>query len=173
MQNFLAAARLEIVRFLFPVKIAHALAFLSLAPAAALAAASAAESPTRPNILFIAVDDLRPSLGCYGDSLVKSPQIDRLAASGLIFRRAYCQQAVCSPSRNSLLTGLRPDTIKIYDLPTHFRTKVPDAITLPEYFKSHGYTTERYGKIFHMTHGNYDDVRSWTRTPLREFSNLR
>jgi iduronate 2-sulfatase len=145
------------------VKIAHALAFLSLASAAALAAASAAESPARPNILFIAVDDLRPSLGCYGDSLVKSPQIDRLAASGLIFRRAYCQQAICSPSRNSLLTGLRPDTIKIYDLPTHFRTKVPDAITLPEYFKSHGYTTERYGKIFHMTHGNYDDVRSWTR----------
>ena len=83
---------------------------------------SAAE---RPNVLFIAVDDLRPALGCYGDPHAKTPNIDRLAARGTVFNRAYCQQAVCSPSRSSLLTGRRPDTTKVYDLVTHFRDTSP------------------------------------------------
>src|SRR5512145_2068963 len=75
----------------------------------------------RPNILFVCVDDLKPVLGCYGDRLVKSPNIDRLASRGVLFERAFCNQAVCAPSRNSLMTGRRPTTVGIYDLGTFFR----------------------------------------------------
>ena len=117
-------------------------------------------APARPNVLFIAIDDLRPELSCYGDTLVKSPNIDRLAASGLLFERAYCQQAVCSPSRTSLLTGLRPDSTHVYDLTTHFRTTVPDVVTLPQHFKNNGYVTAWWGKLFHA---NLLDPISWTR----------
>ncbi len=113
----------------------------------------------KPNILFIAVDDLRPELGCYGVPLIQSPNIDQLAKRGLVFDRAYCQQAVCSPSRTSLLTGTRPDTTKVYDLTTHFRKALPDVVTLPQLFKNHGYFTEAMGKIYH--HG-LDDVASWS-----------
>ena len=123
------------------------------------------QSPTeqkKPNILFIAVDDLRPELGCYGAEHIQTPNFDRLAATGMIFERAYCQQAVCAPSRNSLLTGLRPDAMGIYDLYTFFRKKVPDVLTLPQFFKSHGYHTERMGKIYHTGHGNQDDSLSWS-----------
>ena len=111
------------------------------------------------NVLFIAVDDLRPELGCYGVRDIKSPNIDALAARGTLFDRAYCQQAVCSPSRTSLLTGLRPDTTRIYDLETHFRLTIPNAVTLPEYFKQHGYHTQGLSKIFH---GGLDDPQSWS-----------
>ncbi len=116
----------------------------------------------RPNILFICVDDLKPLLGCYGDQAVKSPNIDRLAARGIRFDRAYCNQAVCAPSRNSLLTGLRPQSIGIYDLGTNFRQAVPDAVTLPQYFMDHGYRTEGLGKVYHRGHGNHDDAASWS-----------
>lgn len=122
------------------------------------ATVSAAQAP-RMNVLFIAVDDLRPQLGCYGDPVVKSPCIDRLARSGLVFNRAYCQQAVCSPSRTSLLTGLRPDTTRIYDLNTHFRKTVPNAVTLPEHFRKNGYHTQSLGKIYHA---DLDDPQSWS-----------
>src|SRR5688500_15920736 len=91
----------------------------------------------RPNVLLICVDDLKPVLGCYGDDLAQTPNIDRLGARGLRFDMAYCNQAVCAPSRNALLTGLRPTTIGIYDLGTNFRKAVPDAVTLPQYFKQH------------------------------------
>ena len=84
-----------------------------------LAAADSA-SPSKPNILFIAVDDLRPELGCYGKDYIKSPNIDRIAQAGMVFNRAYCQQAVCSPTRSSLMTGMRPDTTRVWDLVTHF-----------------------------------------------------
>lgn len=116
--------------------------------------------PVKPlNVLFIAVDDLRPQLGCYGNTQVKSPNIDQLAASGLLFERAYCQQAVCSPSRTSLLTGLRPDSTHVYDLVTHFRTTVPDVVTLPQHFKNNGYQTAWWGKLFHAA---LVDPISWT-----------
>jgi iduronate 2-sulfatase len=115
----------------------------------------------RPNVLFICVDDLKPMLGCYGDPSIKSPNIDRLAGRGIRFDRAYCNQAVCAPSRNSLLTGLRPPSIGIYDLGTNFRLAVPDAVTLPQYFHAHGYHSEGLGKIYHSGHGNHDDTASW------------
>ncbi|MDP7378507.1 MAG: sulfatase-like hydrolase/transferase, partial [Pirellulaceae bacterium] len=103
----------------------------------------------RPNILLICVDDLRPALGCYGDAIAITPSLDKLAEKSTLFSRAYCQQAVCSPSRLSLLTGLRPDTIRVWDLKTHFRAAVPDTVTLPQHFKNNGYHTESIGKIYH------------------------
>jgi len=118
--------------------------------------------PKKMNVLFIAVDDLRTELGCYGVDQIKSPNIDRLAKEGTVFNRAYCQQAVCSPSRTSLLTGLRPDSTKIYDLVTHFRSTIPDVVTLPQYFKNQGYYTKGFGKIYH---GVLDDPLSWSDEP--------
>ncbi len=112
-----------------------------------------------PNILFIPVDDLRPDLGAYGDTVAITPNIDRLAGNGLVFTRTYCQQAVCNPSRASLLTGLRPDSIRVWDLRTNFRERVPDVVTLPQFFKEHGYETVGIGKIFHNT---IPDTLSWT-----------
>lgn len=122
-------------------------------------AARAVGLPAKPNILFIAIDDLRPELGCYGVPVIQSPNIDRLAKNGLVFDRAYCQQAVCSPSRSSLLTGTRPDTTKVYDLTTHFRKALPNVVTLPEYFKDNGYFVQGMGKIFHL---GLDDPQSWS-----------
>lgn len=119
----------------------------------------AAAENGRCNVLFIVVDDLRPELGCYGTPVIQSPHIDALARTGTVFRRAYCQQAVCGPSRTSFLTGLRPDTTQIYDLRTHFRLHCPDAVTLPQYFKEHGYHTQSLGKVFHDL---LDDPRSWS-----------
>ena len=116
----------------------------------------------KPNVLLICVDDLKPILGCYGDKLVKSPNIDRLAARSVQFNRAFCNQAVCSPSRNSLLTGLRPQTLGIYDLGTNFRRARPDAVTLPQLFTQNGYRVEGMGKIFHVGHGNTNDPASWS-----------
>ncbi len=101
------------------------------------------------NVLFIAVDDLRPELGCYGRTYVKSPNIDRLAERGTVFLRAYCQQAICGPTRASLLSGLRPDTTRVWGNRESFRKAVPDAVTLPQHFKNHGYHTQGMGKIFH------------------------
>lgn len=118
-----------------------------------------ASSRAGPNILFIAVDDLRPELGCYGKDYIRSPNIDRLARAGMVFNRAYCQQAVCSPSRSSLMTGTRPDTTKVWDLVTHFRTALPDVVTLGQHFKQHGYFVQGMGKIYH---GGYDDPPTWS-----------
>jgi arylsulfatase A-like enzyme len=132
--------------------------FLS-ASAVAAAARLAAASKARLNVLFIAVDDMRPDLGCYGNSYVRTPNLDKLAARGMTFTRAYCQQAVCSPSRTSLLTGRRPDTTRVYELRTHFRKNLPDVATLPEHFKNNGYVTTGLGKLFH---GGLDDPRSWS-----------
>lgn len=131
-------------------------AFLSLFISVSLNAAA------KPNVLLICVDDLKPLLGCYGASTAKSPNIDRLAARGVLFENAYCNQAVCSPSRNTLLTGLRPQTLGIYDLGTNFRKAVPDAVTLPQHFKMHGYRAEGVGKIFHVGHGNVNDEATWS-----------
>lgn len=116
-------------------------------------------SVERPNVLFIAVDDLRPELGCYGSTIAHSPHIDRLAASGVTFTRAYCQQAVCNPSRASLMTGLRPDTLGVRDLKTGFRDQCPDAVTLTQQLMQHGYHAVGIGKIFH---NNIQDPPSWS-----------
>ena len=116
----------------------------------------------KPNVLLICVDDLKPLLGCYGDKVVKSPNIDRLAARGVLFEKAFCNQAVCSPSRNALLTGLRPQSLGIYELSTNFRKAAANAVTLPQHFKANGYRAEGLGKIFHAGHGNVNDEASWS-----------
>ena len=121
------------------------------------------------NVLFISIDDLRPALGCYGDKTALTPNIDQLAKRSILFNRAYCQQAVCCPSRLSLLTGLRPDTIKVWDLATHFREAKPQAITLPQHFKNHGYHTRSIGKIFHGGGKPSKDPPSWSAAPLHDF----
>lgn len=113
----------------------------------------------KPNVLFIAIDDLKPILGCYGDKYVVSPNLDKFAENGMIFTHNYCQQAVCSPSRTSLLTGLRPDSTKIYDLETHFRKTVPNVTTLPQIFKNNGYHSIGISKIYH---GGLNDELSWS-----------
>jgi iduronate 2-sulfatase len=100
------------------------------------------------NVLFIAVDDLKPILGCYGDKLVKTPNIDRLAVRGSVFVQNYCQQAVCGPTRASLMTGLRPDKTKVWDLKTQMREANPNVVSLPQYMQTQGYTTQGIGKIY-------------------------
>jgi iduronate 2-sulfatase len=139
-----------------------------------LLAATGLAAPVRPNVLFIVADDLGTQLGAYGHREVLTPNIDRLASKGIVFNRAYCQQAICNPSRASLLTGLRPDTTGVYDLQAHFRDRVPDAVTLPQQFKLHGYHSEGIGKIFHAAFGTtastadhsgahrLDDAPSWS-----------
>ncbi len=114
------------------------------------------------NVLMIAVDDLRPVLGCYGDAIAITPNIDRLAARGVTFNHAYCQLAVCSPSRLSLLTGRRPDSIHVWDLATHFRETIPDIVTLPQLFKQNGYHTQSLGKVFHGSGAPSKDPPSWS-----------
>lgn len=122
----------------------------------------------KPNILFIAVDDLRPTLGCYGDELAVTPNMDRLAAKGVQFNRAYCQVAVCNPSRASLMTGLRPDTLGVWTLPIHFREAKPDAVTLPQWLRKSGYTAVSHGKIYHNP---TPDPQSWSE-PIRDLPKL-
>tara|TARA_B100001964_G_scaffold50552_1_gene56963 strand:- start:96 stop:1832 length:1737 start_codon:yes stop_codon:yes gene_type:complete len=117
----------------------------------------------KPNILFIAVDDLRPSIGCYGDELAVTPNIDRLAKRGVRFGQAHCQVAVCNPSRASLMTGLRPDMLGVWTLPIHFREAKPKAVTLPQWLRRHGYTAVGHGKIYHNP---TPDPQSWSE-PIR------
>ena len=100
----------------------------------------------RLNVLMIAVDDMRPELGCYGSEQVKSPNIDRLASSGMIFERAYCQQAICGPSRASLLSGLRPDSVGIHGNHAHYRDVNPGVVTLPQFFKKEATSRRRAGR---------------------------
>lgn len=129
-----------------------------------LVVADAGRAAERPlNVLFIAADDLRNDLACYGHPQVKTPHLDRLAARGVIFDRAYCQQALCNPSRASLLTGRRPDTLGIWDLPTHFREVDAEIVTLPQHFKQQGYFTQNIGKIFHNWRQEIQgDPTSWS-----------
>lgn len=146
---FLSLARECTMRRLFPLIGCVFFAFVTVAA-------------DHPNVLLICVDDLKPTLGCYGDTQAITPNIDRLASRGVLFSSAYCNQAVCSPSRNSLMTGLRPQTLGIYDLATNFRLAAPEVVTLPQHFMNHGYEAQGLGKILHIGHGNSDDSKSWS-----------
>ncbi|MEO0476753.1 MAG: sulfatase-like hydrolase/transferase, partial [Planctomycetota bacterium] len=111
-----------------------------------------------PNVLLILVDDLKPTLGCYGDPLAKTEGIDRLAERGMRFDLAYCNQAVCAPSRFNLMLGSLSTSSGLYGLGDSLRGKHPNAVTLPQYFKKHGgHTTISIGKVFHVGHGNKGD----------------
>ena len=124
-----------------------------------------------PNVLFIMADDLRAELASY-DSPAVTPNLDRLAKMSVQFDRAYCQQAVCNPSRSSLLTGRRPDTLKIWNNGTHFRELNPDVMTLPLWFKEHEYATRCVGKIFHNWHTKvHGDPRSWSTPEFLHYAN--
>lgn len=145
----------------------------ALPPAAALAAvgllvctlsglaADASRPAAGPNVLFIAVDDLRTSLGCYGDPLAKSPNIDSFARSARFFHGAYAQQAVCGPARAAILTGRLPDNTRVWHNRHLFRNTIPDAVTLPQLFKSHGYQALSFGKIFSGDEREFDPP-SWS-----------
>ncbi|MBD0403872.1 sulfatase [Flammeovirga sp. EKP202] len=117
----------------------------------------------KPNILFIAIDDLRPELGSYDNSIAVTPHLDQLSAQGMQFNRAYCQQAICSPSRASAMTGARPETINVIENYTYFRDENPDIITLPQHFKENGYETMNCGKVYHAKYN--DPEKSWSKKP--------
>lgn len=134
-----------------------ALGMLALGMQAPRTAAQAADA--KVNVLFIAIDDLRPELGCYGNKVVQTPHIDSLAAAGVRFERAYCQFPLCNPSRTSMLTGRHPTTTGVLDNRSYFRTQHPDWVSLPQHFKASGYIAARTGKIFH---GGIDDTDAWT-----------
>lgn len=116
----------------------------------------------KPNVVLLIADDIRAELGCYG-SHARTPHLDHLAKRGVVFDGAYCQQAVCNPSRSSFLTGKRPDSLHLWNNGTHFREKNPNVLTLPEHFKANGYTTRCVGKIFHNWHTMVKgDRQSWS-----------
>lgn len=130
--------------------------------AAGLLSAGFASAAEKPNVLFIVADDLRADLGCYGSKAI-TPNLDKLARRAVRFNRAYCQQALCNPSRSSFLTGKRPDALHLWSNGTHFREKNPDVTTLPQWFKASGYEARCVGKLFHNWHTKEKgDRRSWS-----------
>ncbi|PAY19859.1 iduronate-2-sulfatase [Rhodopirellula sp. SM50] len=143
----------------FPLQLCCLLAF-------SLAAANV--SAERPNVLMILVDDLKPALGCYGDPIAKTPNLDALSARGMRFDAAYCNQAVCAPSRFTLMLGSHSTSTGLYGLGSELRHVMPDAVTLPQHFAAHGYRTESLGKIFHIGHGNHGDPESFSVEHFKE-----
>jgi len=130
------------------MKIIYRLFCLTSIALIAVSFSFAQEQKKKPNVLFIAIDDLKPILGCYGDKQIKTPNIDRLAKMGTVFLSNYCQQAVCGPTRASIMTGMRPDYTKIWDLKTKMRDKNPDIVSIPQYFVSKGYSSQGIGKVY-------------------------
>ncbi len=130
--------------------------------------AGGAALSAQPNVLLILVDDLKPTLGCYGDTTAKTPNIDRLAARGMRFDLAYCNQAVCAPSRFTLMLGSHSTSTGLYGLGSHLRKLVPDAVTMPQFFAKHGWRTESLGKVFHIGHGNEGDPESFSVPHLKD-----
>ncbi|MGI9240558.1 MAG: sulfatase-like hydrolase/transferase, partial [Verrucomicrobiales bacterium] len=133
-------------------------------------------SASRPNVLFISIDDLRTDLGCYGHPEILSPNIDGLALEGVRFKHAYCQQSVCNPSRASVLTGLRPDATQVHGNHSHYREAHPQIATLPQHFKRHGYFAQAFGKIYHgvfpegsskTVADTFGDPQSWSAPAYR------
>ena len=118
--------------------------------------ALAVEAARPPNVLLILVDDLKPLTAAYGDPLVQTPHLDRLAARGTRFNRAYCNQAVCGPSRYNLMLGSRSTSTGLYTFGPDFRDTLPDAVTLPQFFQHHGYHAESMGKVYHIGHQTYN-----------------
>ncbi|VGO21732.1 sulfatase [Pontiella sulfatireligans] len=131
--------------------------------------ACSCQSKQKPNILFLAVDDLRPELGCYGSPIAVTPNMDKLAADGLLFNRAFCQEAICGPSRASLMAGARPDTIRVTENFASFRPLNPDMVTLSQNFIANGYEAVYCGKIFHNKPES-DPEFSWSRDPVSKAS---
>jgi iduronate 2-sulfatase len=127
-----------------------------------------APEENRPNVLLIMVDDLKPTLGCYGDAFAKTPHIDALAARGMRFDLAYCNQAVCAPSRFTLMLGSHSTSTGLYGLGSNLRQVIPNAVTLPQHFARHGYRTESLGKVFHVGHGNEGDPESFSIPPYKD-----
>ena len=125
----------------------------------------------KPNVLFIAVDDLRPELGCYGSKIAVTPNLDALAKGGLLFNRAYCQQAICRPSRASLMTGMRPESTGLFHNYVSLRELQPDILTLPQHLIAHGYETAYVGKIFH--NGDTDEENSWSRERVKFIKGIK
>ncbi len=137
--------------------------FVSAATATAAAAAS-----VKPNVLMLLVDDLKPALGAYGDLTVPTPHMDGLCQRGIRFEKAYCNIAVCAPSRYNLMTGVRSTTLGIYGFGKDFRSVYPNAVTLPQHFMQHGYTAESLGKVYHFGHGTLLDDASWSEPHFKE-----
>jgi len=127
-----------------------------------LLSASKSGAEERPNVLLILVDDLKPALGCYGDTHAKTPNIDKLASRGIRFDLAYCNQSVCAPSRFTLMLGSHSTSTGLYGLGNHLRKSIPNAVTIPQHFAKHGYKTQSLGKIFHIGHGNLGDPESFS-----------
>ena len=130
--------------------------------------AAASDRASRPNVLLVLIDDLKPSIGAFGDETARTPNIDRLAEAGARFDRAYCNQAVCAPSRIHLMTGMRSTTSGIFGLSRDLRALHPNVVTLPQVFRANGYTAESIGKVFHVGHGSRGDRVSWSSTPWHE-----
>ncbi len=129
--------------------------------------ACVAGAAEKPNILFIAIDDLRPELGCYGSETAVTPNLDALAKRGLLFNRTYCQQAICRPSRAGWMTGARPETTGLFHNYVSLRELQPEILTPPQHLIAHGYDTAYVGKIFHPGDNSWRIRSSWNCSTTR------